>query len=258
MARKKKDPAEKWKSYKKHFENIAGTDNVEDIDVKQFVQNIVQTCANIQHSICEQADIINIDLFEKAKAETTVDEYSINKSVWRDCVNKTVSLRKKPISEKTLAKEEKKSNEMEYIGQLKNILINTYFAGDNKVNIINNFSSKENNEDNLVENDNLLKLMNEAADIKENIKSMYDSYNTYKKAFVYVTQGKYTKKEFKQMVDSVAYGFNEKNKYGEHHVDNAIKFCKTFKCMSEFGYNEFNRIVQENGVYCQVIKNEES
>jgi hypothetical protein len=258
MRKKNYSEGEEWKRFEGSFEKVCKEKGFDpkNFDYVKLVNSLVNECAEMQHEICSCADVVNIDMFKTAQELTKVDEFTINKNTWNEFINKAILLKKTSVSDKSIEKAAMKAKEMEYLGQLRTAVNTSFVSGSGDIDIISEVKSGL-EDDNKKKSSDFMKLIEDAADIRINIRGMYKRYYEYSRVFQYVTNGRYTHTEFKQMVDSVAYGFAEKNKYGEHHVDNAVRFTRTYKCMDEFGYKEFDAIIKDHGSECKVIKEED-
>lgn len=256
MKKKTYIKGEEWKRFEGSFKKVLEEKGYDpsNYDYVKLVNELVMECAEMQHDICSSADVVNIDMFKAAQELTKVDNFSINKNTWNEFINKAILLKKTSISDKSIEKAANKAKEMEYLGQLRTAVNTSFVSGSGDIDIISEVKSGL-DDNNKKKSSDFMKLIEHAADIRIEIRKMYKKYYEYSRVFQYVTNGRYTHIEFKQMVDSAAYGFGEKNKYGEHHVDNAVRFTKTYKCMDEFGYKEFDAIIKQHGIECNIIHN---
>lgn len=198
------------------------------------IGQLILECCDIQHEICNKADTIKIENFDKA-----LELIQIDKATWNEFVNITAKKYYGRLKEKAVDKYEDDCHKRRHIANLKQSFYDSYLS-DNPLKVLDESDKQSYSFDN-EENKEFETLMEESAKIRDYINNtLYARYKMLYQCAFYLSEGELEYKDFKDMVDWQCYIDSDDSKY----PDRAWKIFEKFNRMIRL----FNNYSNENSV----------
>lgn len=216
-------------------------------DVAEQVRALVFAANDVLTEICENADKIKINMYEDA-----ADIIDIDKSSWKEFAKLAYKVAQGNIKDDLFEKTEDATHEKMYILGLRKSFINTYVKnGSEAVFIKKDEVPYEIPNTETFSNEDFESLLLDAVNVRHYINTvLWPTFKNFAMAAFYITKGKLTNKDFKNLVDWEHYkngGYpTEKSKPKLWAIFD--KFDYAYRLMNEYKFNQLDALKRQFGL----------